>query len=283
MTGKPPITTPAGVASFTQGAVRWMNTSLNYCLDYMGDGTKGPGTCQGLTVWSLEGQQYPQDISYIGSPDMLPQLAPEMDSIADHLFKMVTDAGLNPAWKPGQMHPFKYYLKDLLLPDNSSDTDAVAALLIEKASYAYKRWGCTMFYTDTTVFGGGHVIPADALIKAAAALPQVVFFPEESNFAYRSAVAPLQDNWGGVGLGTPVAADVLYGRDAFSFELMQFTPGGGDPGSEAPIWDNETLVEQYAKIVRRGDVLRYQGWYNASVNVFVKKVYEVAAAQPKIN
>ena len=50
----------------------------------MGDGAdKGPGLCQGLTVWSLEGQEYPQDISYIGAPDMLSTLAPEMDAIAD--------------------------------------------------------------------------------------------------------------------------------------------------------------------------------------------------------
>jgi hypothetical protein len=50
----------------------------------MGDGAaKGPGRCQGLTVWSLEGQEYPQDISYIGAPDMLSELAPEMDAIAD--------------------------------------------------------------------------------------------------------------------------------------------------------------------------------------------------------
>jgi hypothetical protein len=229
-------------------------------------------------VWSLEGQQYPQDISYIGAPDMLTELAPEMDKIADQLFKMITNAGLkcgvtlrpqkltqNPAWKPGQIHPFKYFQKDLLNADNSSDTNAVAALLIEKASYAYKRWGCTMYYTDTTVYGGGHVIPAAAFIKAAKALPEVVFFPEESTFSYRSAVAPLADNWGGSAIGTPVAADVLYGRDAFSFELMQFPPGGSPPGAK-PIWENETLVEAYAKLVRRGDVLRYQGWVRTNVS-----------------
>jgi hypothetical protein len=286
----PSISTPAGIAAFQAGALKWMNKSVNYCLEYMGGGNNGPALCQGLTVWSLEGQQYPQDISYIGAPDMLAALAPEMDAIADKMFKLITDVGLkcgvtlrpqqltqNPAWKPDQIHPFKYYQKDLLNPDNTSDTDAVAALLVRKAGYAYRRWGCTMFYTDTTVTQGGHVIPPDAFIKAAAALPQVVFFPEESTFAYRSAVAPLQDNWGGAALGSPVAADVLYGRAAFGFELMQFRPGGTPAPGAIPIWDNESLVLDYARIVKRGDVLRYQGWYNASVNVFIKKVYEVAA------
>lgn len=125
MNGKdaPSITTPAGIAAFEAGALKWMNTSVNYCVDYMGGGNNGPAQCQGLTVWSLEGQQYPQDISYIGAPDMLATLAPEMDAIADKMFKLITDAGLkcgvtlrpqqltqNPAWKPGEIHPFKYVL-----------------------------------------------------------------------------------------------------------------------------------------------------------------------------
>ena len=106
----PSITTPEGIKFFEQGALSWMNTSVQYCLQCksfsfasrgpilelsrfampvvyssdMGDGpAKGPGLCQGLTVWSLEGQEYPQDISYIGAPDMLSELAPEMDAVAD--------------------------------------------------------------------------------------------------------------------------------------------------------------------------------------------------------
>ena len=127
----------------------------------------------------------------------------------------------------------------------------------------------------------GKLIPAAAFLKAHKALPQVVFFPEESDFQYRSGTAPLQDDWGGAALGTPLGAHLLYGRDAFVFELMQFTPGGGSPGPE-PIFNNHSLLLEFAKIVQRGDVLRYQGWYNDSVNVFVKKVYEMAAAMPNL-
>ena len=126
----------------------------------------------------------------------------------------------------------------------------------------------------------GKLIPAAAFLKAHKALPQVVFFPEESDFQYRSGTAPLQDDWGGAALGTPLGAHLLYGRDAFVFELMQFTPGG-HPGPE-PIFNNRSLMLEFAKIVQRGDVLRYQGWYNDSVNVFVKKVYEMAAAMPPL-
>ena len=42
---------------------------------------------------------------------------------------------------------------------------------------------------------------------------------------------------------------------------------------------NETLLDQYEAIVRRGDTLIISPWYNATENIFVKKVYERAHAQ----
>lgn len=39
-------------------------------------------------------------------------------------------------------------------------------------------------------------------------------------------MTPLQDDWGGHPLGTSLPVEFTYGRSAFSFELMQFTPGG---------------------------------------------------------
>jgi len=45
----PPITTSAGIQAFTEGALQWMNESVRYCVNYMGDGKKGPALCQGLT------------------------------------------------------------------------------------------------------------------------------------------------------------------------------------------------------------------------------------------
>ena len=70
----------------------------------MGDGAaKGPGRCQGLTVWSLEGQEYPQDISYIGAPDMLSTLAPEMDAIADRACSFQCNTRLYAAGTTGGM------------------------------------------------------------------------------------------------------------------------------------------------------------------------------------
>ena len=216
--------------------------------------------------------------------------------MADELFKIITSAGMqcgmtirpqnltiNPDWKPSQrpnQPPFKYMQQDHLMPDQDCekygptagkdcsvaggielDIDATAEVLIRKARYAYQRWKCTFFYVDTTVYRNGHLIPAEVFIKANAAIPEVVFFPEESDFAYRSVTAPLSNNWNGAADGTPLGADVLWGRDAFSLELMQFSPDAGNEGPKHhldpnhPYYANETLLKQYETIVARGDTL----------------------------
>lgn len=64
-------TNAAGRAIFREKLLAFVNQSVDYCTTYM----TGAAKCQGILVWSLEGQEFPQDISYIGAPDMLPTLA----------------------------------------------------------------------------------------------------------------------------------------------------------------------------------------------------------------
>lgn len=73
-----------------------------------------------------------------------------------------------------------------------------------------------------------------------------------------------------------MAADVLYGRDAWSFGLMQFPPGGAPFNKAEPYYENETLVEAYAALVRRGDSMLIDAWYNNSVNMLVAAAYNLA-------
>jgi hypothetical protein len=48
---------------------------------------------QGVIIWDLEGQEFLQSFSYVGDPAHLPQLAPEMDAIADQFIAAFTTAG----------------------------------------------------------------------------------------------------------------------------------------------------------------------------------------------
>lgn len=297
------VTSPEGVKAFQEAMLAYVNSSIQYCKYYLG-GTRGngPAACQGILMWCLAGQQYPQSTSWVGDPRLLPTLAPEMDGVADRLFKLITDSGLqcgmtlrpqaftqNPLWNssiPPMEHPFKYFQKHIVNPkDNSSDIDAIAQLIIDKASYAYKRWGCKLYYVDTTVDMHGHALDHTVWDMVHEALPDLLFFPEESSFSDYTSVTPLQNDWGGNALGTSPVVDFTYGRDAFSFELMQLTPGGSTSNnpSKKKIYDNRTLIENWIPLVQRGDILRVDAWYNSTTNVFVKQVYENAAAAAAVD
>ena len=77
--------------------ITYVNNSVNYCK-YI--------DCQGLIMWSLAGQQYPQPCSsWIGDPRILSTIAPEMDEIADEVLKLITDAGLRSACSSRSLLP----------------------------------------------------------------------------------------------------------------------------------------------------------------------------------
>jgi hypothetical protein len=48
---------------------------------------------QGLIIWDLEGQEFSHTFTYVGDPTRLPELAPEMDGVADELFRRFKEAG----------------------------------------------------------------------------------------------------------------------------------------------------------------------------------------------
>ena len=55
-------TNATGRALFKRSILTTVKRSVDYCTTGF---MAGAARCQGMLVWSLEGQQYPQDISYI--------------------------------------------------------------------------------------------------------------------------------------------------------------------------------------------------------------------------
>ena len=55
----------------------------------------------------------------------------------------------------------------------------------------------------------------------------------ESIIVSVAVTSSLRDDWSKAAMGTPPAADLIYGRDAFSVELMQMTPPWGWNASNA--------------------------------------------------
>jgi hypothetical protein len=48
---------------------------------------------QGILMWDLEGQEFYQSFTYVGNPNELHNLAPEMDAVADQMFAKFRNAG----------------------------------------------------------------------------------------------------------------------------------------------------------------------------------------------
>jgi len=219
-------------------------------------------------------------VTYAGSPDLLPVLAPEMDAIADELFKMVTDAGMrvgctlrpqiitqDPAWNASvapDARPERYFQRELFLPNNDTDVVGIAENLVRKARYAIGRWNASIFYVDSTADSRHGTLPPQVWDLVRAALPGVAFIPEETGVLDFATVTPLQDNWRGGAIGVNPAAKVIWPR-AFNYQLMQMNVNT----TTAPF-------ERWVELAREGDVFRVDAWYNSSTNVFVKQVLDAA-------
>ena len=210
---------------------------------------------QGAITWDIEGEEYPQDTSYLCAPDTIDKLAPEMESVIedrqskyagmkldDAYFRVIRDAG----FRVGVcVRPQRLVLgadgsaRQQPLPEN-----AVAAELTRKMRYAHQRWGATLFYLDSTVRADGSTLPTAVLEQVAAAVPDSLVIPEESSARMYRATAPFQTFLFHGDLGTSGAIRAMYPH-AFSVNLVNDV----DPAKLAA--HRRELVDS----VRHGDVL----------------------------
>ncbi len=207
---------------------------------------------QGALVWDLEGQQFPQpDPSYAGDPTQLRKLAPEMDAVADQFFKRFTDAGL----KCGlTIRPQRLELSKAPPHQQDLASDAQAKAMIEKMSYAKKRWGCTMFYVDSD--GGPNDATAPSVFAAVAnALPGVLIIPENiwpKDYAYTAPLASFTAPY--KPLHTPAVAQAIWPQ-AFTVTYVGDAPNG-DLKKDPAMW------KQFQDAARRGDILSFRAWFD---------------------
>ena len=248
-------TTSTGIAAFQQRVLAYAANAVSICQ---------AENAQAAITWDIEGEQFPQNTTYIGDPTLISTLDPEMLGVVDAYFKTFTDAGIKVGMtiRPQQLvvsgsgSTLSAYQQEVADP---------GALMIQKMTYAYNRWGATLFYVDST---GAPDCPMDPQFfqAVAAALPNVLVIPEHANMEYYSITAPYGQLNMGV-TGTPANVLLAY-PNAFSV----FTLSDGD------VTDNfSTLVNS----VGRGDVLFFRGWYNAAENPQVLQIYQAAAAGTK--
>lgn len=231
---------------------------------------------QGAITWDLEGEQYPQETSYVCSPDQIAQVAPEMESVIangsspyagmkldDAYFKIMRDAG----FRVGVcIRPQHFTMnRDGTAQQVSLANADVAAEIIRKMKYAHDRWGATLFYIDSTVEPNGAVLDAGIFQQAGAALPDSLLIPEETTPKDYAYTAPFKTFIFHGDLGTEASVYGYYPH-AFSANLINDV----DPAKLA------AAQAQLTKAVRAGDILMTHADYWQANNATIVQIYHDA-------
>ena len=214
---------------------------------------------QGAVVWDLEGEQYPQKISYIGDPRVLDRQAPEMALAVDEFLGRLRAAGLRIGMT---IRPQRLVFGSDGNPQQTEvpDWDRV---LLEKIDYARKRWGASLFYIDSNA---GIRDPDELfrLRRVAEARPDVLLIPEHHEPLYRAFSAPyrrLRDQTA-FSVLLERSGSLLYSR---SFEALNIADAG----------------QREAEILAardRGDVLLFPAWVRSAVSVLLTEMANEGSA-----
>ena len=233
---------------------------------------------QGVITWDIEGEEYPQETSYVCSPDQIATAAPEMESIIrntsspysgmkldDAYFKTIHDAGyrVGVCIRPQQFAKHSDgTAAQTYLPD-----DQIAAQIIRKMKFAHDRWGATIFYLDSTVEINGATLDASIFQQAAAALPDSLLIPEESTPKFYAYTAPFKTFLFHGDLGTDSSIYSFYPH-AFSVNLVNDVDAGKLAAAST----------QMTTAVRLGDILMVHADYWQANNPTVMQMYADAGS-----
>ena len=254
--GKIDTKTDQGKSAFREALLKMADNSIKVLKD---------ANAQGMITWDPEGQEF-LGSCYYGDPRLTPVLAPETESkddrgmsAIDEYFDKFRRAGL----KVGVcLRPQQITMVNGKPVQGAANNQQAAEVLKEKLAYAKKRWGCTLFYIDSTVAVTANSLDPDVFRAVADAYPDVLLIPENESMRYFAYSAPLNSYMHHKVTSTPVGVGMVYPR-AFS---VLMAPDGDRPE------DHDALVTA----VRDGDILLLNGWYNNEGVAKIKKIYEEA-------
>ena len=263
------VRTAAGLDRFQQRLLRQANDAVDNLRKL---------NAQGAITWDIEGEEYPQQTSYVCSPDQIAQIAPEMEStihdpsssyagmkLVDAWFRTFHDAGLRTGVcvRPQRfVRAVDGKARQVPVPESE-----VTGELIRKMRYAHDRWGVTLFYLDSTVRQDGSTLDASILQQVAAALPDSLLIPEESTLKTYAYTAPLRSFLFHGDLGTDAVVRRIY-PEAFSVNLVN------DVDSTKLHAARGELIEA----LRRGDILMPHADYWHPNNKLMVLMYKDAKA-----
>jgi hypothetical protein len=218
-----------------------------------------------MITWDPEGQQYPSAAFY-GDPRLAGVLAPETElqgdtmlGALDEYFEKFRDAGFATGIL---IRPQAISMKDAT-PVQTAVANPRDELL-EKIEYARSRWGCTIFYVDSSYDAAG-ALSADVFRQVLERHPDILLLPENEVFRHFAYAAPLNSFHHHGVTSTPAGVREVY-PEAFSALMVTTTEEKMRAGRDA-------LLDA----VRQGDVLIVNAWYAGKHTEFVKGIYRDAA------
>jgi hypothetical protein len=264
---------------------------------------------QGLILWDLEGQEFNQPFTYVGYPNYLPSMAPEMDAVADQLARKITAAG----YKIGLTIRPNYFSVGTQLPatcyssaskDPMMQYDLADKFIKLDAAYPFRGYICT---NGTWMAGSANRPTAQTTSQD---FRQVIGLLEQKiSYARKRWGATIyyvdSDVWEGGGVLEPS----IFRQLAEEFPdclIIPETAGTFHFGATAPyeaakafdyygtsqarrnvypgafgivnLADADTAanLNKLVKAVGSGDILMFRGWFNAPEIAAVQKIYAAA-------
>ena len=254
--GELDVSNDKGKSAFHDALIKLADNSVQVLKD---------AGAQGMITWDPEGEEFIGSC-YYGDPRLVPTLAPEMEfknnrteTAIDEYFKKFRAAGL----KVGVcIRPQQITMVDGKPVHKAAEDETAFQILRDRIAYSKQRWGCTLFYVDSTATISGAINP-DVFKALADAYPDILLIPENESMRYFAYSAPLNSYQHHKITSTPVGARLVYPK-AFS---VLMAADGDHPE------DHDAMVSA----VRRGDVLLFNGWYHNDGASKIKKLYEEAA------
>ena len=247
------VFTQNGLATFKTQMFQHANLLINLAKQM---------NAQGIILWDLEGEQYPQGVStYVGNPQLLSQVAPEMDAIADAFMANFRNQGLHVGLLVrAQKLVFRPDGSFFQLPWPAGNPDPVFADLDSKIGYAINRWECSIFYVDSNDPNLDTIVFQRLQQK----YPNVLICPEFHTMLYYTSVAPYLEMRRGSFSTSRTDSAVFPG----AFSLINAADG------------DMTQTSKIAQAIARGDIMMYRAWYPNIDYWTIKSLYSQVAALP---
>lgn len=235
------IATAQGLAAWRRRLLQYADTSIGILEEVGG---------QGMIVWDVEGQEF-ASATFIGDPRLASRLAPEtgyasedekgaLDAFFDKFKAQGFRVGVT--LRPQRIEFGNGLPRQMMVEDPLSELSA-------KAAYAHNRWGCTLFYVDSTYEKSGGALAPEVMSALAARFPDSLFIPENETLRYFANTAPLNSFAHHGVAGTPASVLEVYPQ-AISAILMT-----------APADRLRAGASALRRAMERGDIMVFNAWY----------------------